>query len=204
MRPPKSTVTLLADFCDDSEIVRDEEKGGAVPRLHFGDEAQDLLLHGHVERGRRLVGDDELGLRGKGGGDQHPLPHAARELVRVARQHPIRIGDVHLGQKIARALARLGAGQAEDRGEPVGDLAVDAADRVEGGERVLRDEGGGARDEPPALARAEARSSFSPSAHRARAESSRRAAGCRRSSCRSSSCRRRFRRPGRAPPQARA
>ena len=132
---------LLADLCDHPEIVRDEEKRGAVARLHFGDEAQDLLLHGHVERGRRLVGDDELWLGGEGGGDQHALAHAARELMRIARQHPLRIGDVHLGEKIAaRARAPWRGSEPEDRGQPVGHLPVDAAHRIEGGERILRDE----------------------------------------------------------------
>ena len=37
----------------------------AVARLHLRDEPQDLLLHRHVERRRRLVRDDELRLAGK-------------------------------------------------------------------------------------------------------------------------------------------
>ena len=47
------------------------------------DDLEDLGLHGDVERGGGLVGDEHLGVVGHGHGDHRPLAHAARELVRV-------------------------------------------------------------------------------------------------------------------------
>ena len=51
--------------------------------LHIADHRQHVLLHHHVERGGRFVGDDELGLTHGGQRDGHPLAHAARQLVRI-------------------------------------------------------------------------------------------------------------------------
>ena len=48
--------------------------------LHLG---QDLRLDGDVERGGRLVGDDQVGPVQQRDGDRHALAHAAGELVRI-------------------------------------------------------------------------------------------------------------------------
>ena len=48
--------------------------------------ADDLRLHRDVERGGRLVRDDQPRLAGQRERDHHALAHAARELVRVLRQ----------------------------------------------------------------------------------------------------------------------
>ena len=68
---------VVAGFRDDAEIVGDENGGHA----HFGLEAphqiEDLGLHGDVERGRRLVGDEQRGPAGEGDGDDDALAHAA-------------------------------------------------------------------------------------------------------------------------------
>ena len=53
----------------------------------FGPQPQqqldDLRLHGDVERGGRLVGDDQLGVARQRHRDEHALPLAAGQLVRV-------------------------------------------------------------------------------------------------------------------------
>ena len=49
-------------------------------------EVEDLGLDRHVERGGRLVGDEELRVAGEGHRDHHALPHPAAELVRVVLQ----------------------------------------------------------------------------------------------------------------------
>ena len=69
-----------------------------VSRLQLGHQVEDLGLHGDVERGGRLVGDQQLGAAGHGRGDHHPLAHAAGELVRVLAQAARGVGDAHLLQ----------------------------------------------------------------------------------------------------------
>ena len=51
--------------------------------LQLREQLQDLRLDRDVERGRRLVGDEQLRLAGERHRDHHALAHAARELVRV-------------------------------------------------------------------------------------------------------------------------
>ncbi len=58
-------------------------------RLQLAQQLEDLRLDGDVERRRRLVGDQQLGLAGERHGDHHPLAHAARELVRVVVAAPL-------------------------------------------------------------------------------------------------------------------
>ena len=54
---------------------------------------QDLRLDGHVERGGRLVGDEQRRPAGERHRDHHALPHAARHLVRIVVHAPLGIGD---------------------------------------------------------------------------------------------------------------
>ena len=54
--------------------------------LQLGEQLEDLALDRHVERGGRLVGDQQLGLAGQRHRDHHALLLAARQLVRVARR----------------------------------------------------------------------------------------------------------------------
>ena len=57
----------------------------AVPKFfsQVGEDAQDLRLDDHVERGRRLVRDQQLRTQDERERDHDPLPHATRELVRI-------------------------------------------------------------------------------------------------------------------------
>ena len=74
---------LVATARDDAHVVGDEDDRGARIRAHAGEQAHDLRLHSDVERGGRLVGDQQAGPAQQGHRDQHPLAHASRELVRV-------------------------------------------------------------------------------------------------------------------------
>ena len=73
----------VGDRGDDAEVVGDEDHRHAVGRLELGEEREHLGLDGHVERRRRLVGEQQLRPAGERHRDHHALPHAARELVRV-------------------------------------------------------------------------------------------------------------------------
>ena len=70
--------------------------------LQRTDQPQNLFLHGDVERGGRLVGNDELGLEPEGGGNQHTLAHATRKLVRIRAEHAFRIADLNLVEQRTR------------------------------------------------------------------------------------------------------
>ena len=76
----------VAEVVDDRQVVGDEQVGEAQLALQVAQQADDLRLHGDVERRDRLVADDELRLQAQRAGDADALPLAARELVRVAVQ----------------------------------------------------------------------------------------------------------------------
>ena len=77
------TTTLLRCLPDDAEIVRDEQHRHSELFLEVVDQLQDLRLHGHVERGRRLVGDQQAWPTCECCRNHHPLAHAARQIVRI-------------------------------------------------------------------------------------------------------------------------
>ena len=64
--------------------------------LQLPDQVEDLRLDGDVERGRGLVGDEQLGLSGERPRDRYPLRHAAGKLVRVPLGDRDRVGEVHV------------------------------------------------------------------------------------------------------------
>ena len=71
-------VDPLGEPGDDAEVVGDEHDGEVAVALHVGEHVEDLGLDRHVEGGRRLVGDQQLGIVGERHRDHHPLAHPAR------------------------------------------------------------------------------------------------------------------------------
>ncbi len=67
----------VGDLGDDTHVVGDEEDGHVLLLLQHLDELEDLRLDRHVEGGRRLVGDQQLGPAGQRHGDHDALAHAA-------------------------------------------------------------------------------------------------------------------------------
>ena len=74
----------VGDVLDNGEVVADEEVRQLVFILQFVQQVDDLRLDGHVERGDRLVADNELGVERERTRDADTLALAAGELVRVA------------------------------------------------------------------------------------------------------------------------
>jgi hypothetical protein len=78
-----------------AEIVRDDDERHVEPARQPVHELQDLRLDRHVERSRRLVRDNELGITGDRDRDHDALAHATRELVRILLKAAARIGDAN-------------------------------------------------------------------------------------------------------------
>ena len=68
----------------DAEVVGDEEVGEPEVVLQVVEQVDDLRLDRDVERGHRLVGDDQLRLQRQRARDADALALAAGELVREA------------------------------------------------------------------------------------------------------------------------
>ena len=129
----------VAHLGDDAEVVgdQDDRRPGLVAQVAH--QVEDLGLDRHVERGRRLVGDEQLGLAGEGHRDHHALRHAARQLVREGLQAPLRVGDADHPEQLERArLGDLALDVAMDL-QDLFDLLTDVPDRVERRGRLLED-----------------------------------------------------------------
>ena len=72
----------VGDVADDAQVVRDEDVRQPELRLEVLEQVEDLRLHRDVQRGDRLVGDDQLRVERERPRDPDPLPLTARELVR--------------------------------------------------------------------------------------------------------------------------
>ena len=97
----------MCDLGHYAEVVRDEEHGHAVAPLQLDDEFQDLRLCGDVERGGRLVRDEERRLERERDGDADALALPAGELVRIRTQQPLGIGQRDLAQQARGARPSL-------------------------------------------------------------------------------------------------
>ena len=76
----------VRDLAHDGQIVGDEQQRHPEPLLEVLQQLQDLRLDGDVERGGRLVGDQQVGLVRERHRDHHPLALAAGELVRIGAE----------------------------------------------------------------------------------------------------------------------
>ena len=79
---------VVGHLGDHAEVVGDDHDRHPELALQAFEQREDLRLHGHVERRRRLVGDQQLRLVGERHRDHRALAHAAGELVRVLVDAP--------------------------------------------------------------------------------------------------------------------
>ena len=73
----------VGNVLHDAQIVRNEKVCEFQIPLQFFEQVDDLRLNGNVERGDRLVADDELRIHRQRARNANPLPLSAREFVRI-------------------------------------------------------------------------------------------------------------------------
>src|SRR6187402_230068 len=126
----------VGDVAHHREIVRDEQIGELEALLQLDQQVDDLRLDVHVERGDRLVGDDEFRLERERARNRDALALPAGKLVRVADRH-FRI-EPDRAEQFLHALRgfRRSFGQAVETNGLTQDVA-DGHARVERGVRIL-------------------------------------------------------------------
>ena len=102
-------------------------------------QGEDLGLDRHIQRRRGLIRDQQLRLTGQRHGNHHPLPHAARQLVRILRQPPFRLRYSDLPQQLQRPRPRRLSVHVLVQPQPLGQLPPDGEDRVQRRHRLLED-----------------------------------------------------------------
>ena len=153
---------VVGDVGDHPEIVGDHQQRHAQLGLQVLHEAQDLGLDGDVERGGRLVGDQQRRPADQRHRDHRPLAQAARQLERISAQRPLGIGEADHAQHVDRECIDLSAAElapvlAAERAARPGAVQLDrladlVAHRVQcrqRGHRLLEDDGNLAAPDAP-------------------------------------------------------
>ncbi len=130
----------VAEPCHHPEIMGDEDDGEPELFLQGGQKIEDLRLNGHIERGGRLVSDQELGLAGERHRDHHPLAHAPGKLMRVLVDPALGRGDADERHQLDGAGARRSRAHAEVVAQHLADLHAHGEERIERGHGILEDD----------------------------------------------------------------
>src|ERR1700741_3534204 len=98
----------MADMLDDRDVVRDKEIAQAEIALQLDEQIDHLRLDRDVERGDRLIADDEARAQGERAGDADALALPTGEFMRVAIE---RLGaQPNFLRQLADLPLQLGAG----------------------------------------------------------------------------------------------
>ena len=132
---------VVRHFGNNAEVVGDQHNGGVDLILQAAQQVQNLCLDGNIQRGGRLVRDDDLGVAGQRHGDHNALTHTAGQLVGVHLIHAVAVGNAYGFQHLDGALldVLLALALALVQGNDLVDLGADAEHRVQAGHRLLED-----------------------------------------------------------------
>jgi hypothetical protein len=124
---------------DDPHIMSDKEHSHIKLVTKLAQEPQNLKLNRHVERRRRLVGNEHLRPAGKRNGNHHTLPHPAGKLVWEGRKLQRRIGDTNEFKELPRTEQRSFHGKVFADPDSLRNLVADTAYWVQGSHGLLKD-----------------------------------------------------------------
>jgi len=130
---------LVGHAGDNAQIVANEHEPHAVLGDQFAQQIEDLRLQHHVERGGRLVGDQEFGPQRAGDGDDDALALSAGQFVRIAVERKACTRQADPLEHARGAGFGIGAVCACVPPDAFGHLLADRLDRVERGHRFLED-----------------------------------------------------------------
>ena len=128
--------------------------------LHPGDQLDNACLDRGVERGCRLVGNDQPRIAREGQGNEHALTHAARELMRVATEQLRRVPQLRCGERGKRALAPFRAWADAEAGQMLVELPANGEHGIKRAQRGLWNEGNGTAEQGAPLPRTQAEERF--------------------------------------------
>ena len=131
----------VGHLAHDGEIVGDEHERHVALGLEALQQVEDLGLDCHIERGGRLVGDQQVRLVGERHGDHHPLALAAGKLVRIAVEPLFGVPQADLAQELQGLRPRPLAREALVQEQRLAHLPGDRVQRVQRGHRLLEDHG---------------------------------------------------------------
>ena len=123
------------DAADRGEVVRDEEQGEAALATEPVQQVEQHRAHRRIDRGDRLIADEQVGARGERARDGSALALTRREFARIRRGGAR--GKSHLIQQCECADPRLVPARDAVHLHPLGDRIDDRHLRRERGAGVL-------------------------------------------------------------------
>ena len=126
----------IAHRADHAHVVGNEQDRRPGLASQDAHEIEYLGLDRGVEPGRGFVEHEQLGIAGQRHRDHDALQHAARQLMGIAVEYAIRVGDPYLTERLAGLRHRIGLVQAE-QAERLGHLTTDPERRIHRLDRVL-------------------------------------------------------------------
>ncbi len=106
-----------------------------ISRTRPGEQVEDLRLDGNIERGHRLVGDDDFGLEGQRTGDGDALRWPPGKFVRVLA-HEAR-GESDLRHEVGDPAGNLRSRYHRMHAQRFSECVEHGHARIERGERIL-------------------------------------------------------------------
>ncbi|MPM70433.1 hypothetical protein SDC9_117388 [bioreactor metagenome] len=147
---------LIGQLRHNAEIVRDQNHRHAVFPAQRIEQFENLSLNGHIQRGGRLVRNQQFRLSGQRHRNHHPLLHAAGKLMRKGLHPPRRIGNADLRQQPHDLVVDFMHFRPVKM-DHLRNLVADAENRIQRRSRFLKDVGDAAAAHPAQFARRERR-----------------------------------------------
>jgi hypothetical protein len=132
---------LVGHLRHHGEVVGDVDRGSVELLDDVADGGQHLDLGRDVERGGRLIEDDEVGAAGHRHRRHRALQLPARDLVRIAEADLVGVRQLHPAVEVHRVLLGLGPGHDVVLDRRLGVLVDQLVGRVEARRSRLRDIG---------------------------------------------------------------
>ena len=135
----------MGDSLHHGQVVRNQQDRQIQAPLQIAQQPQDLHLNGDIQRGRRLIGDEQRGPCGQRHGQTHALLHPARELMRIRPEALRGHRDADLLQPLDSQSSRFLVAHRCMPGNGLQQLRADRHDRVEARRGILEH----VRNRPP-------------------------------------------------------
>ena len=127
-------------FGGQRQIVGDKQHGGTRLATQDIEQVENALLHRDVESAGGLVGNNQIRLQGNGDGDQHPLFHPARQLMRILVKTLFRVAETDFSEQVKDLLSALSGGEGLMQAQDLFHLLANGFYRIERITGILRDQ----------------------------------------------------------------
>jgi hypothetical protein len=121
----------LTGLGNDADVMRDDNDTHAEFISEIQDQAQDLVLDRHINRGCRLVGKQDLRRGSKGDGYRYALTKPTGEFVRISARPPLGLRNTRSPHDLDGFLGSPTIVRLFVQPNRLGDLIADCIDRVE-------------------------------------------------------------------------